>query len=132
MLQLLYISTAAPGVDEAAVTRILARSRANNARDLLTGLLFFDGKRFMQVLEGAPEKIDEAYVRIAADPRHRALVVVSRRNIEAREFGNWSMAYGLSGEDRSTADAKVAALIKDASPSVRGIFEGFLQVRRAA
>jgi hypothetical protein len=132
MLQLVYVSTAAPGVDQAMVERILARSRANNARDLLTGLLYFDGKRFMQVLEGPADAIESAYVRIAADPRHRALVVVSRRGVEAREFGAWSMAYGLAFGDRAALNDKVAKLSEGASPTVRGIFQGFLSARRAA
>lgn len=132
MLQLVYVSTAAPGVKEPEVQRILARSRSNNARDLLTGMLYFDGLRFMQVLEGAPERLESAYARITADPRHRALVVVSRRTIETREFGNWAMAYGLSYGEREGLSDKVSALIADASPAVRGIFQGFLSARRAA
>ncbi|TPG18704.1 BLUF domain-containing protein [Sphingomonas koreensis] len=132
MLQLVYVSTAAPGVADADVQKILARSRANNARDLLTGLLYFDGKRFMQVLEGTPEALERAYERITADPRHRALVVVSRRTIEAREFGNWAMAYGLAFGEREALNDKVSAIIANASPAVRGIFEGFLSARRAA
>lgn len=132
MLQLVYVSTAAPGVDQAMVDRILARSRANNARDLLTGLLYFDGKRFMQVLEGPAAAVEAAYERIAADPRHRALVVVSRRTIETREFGSWAMAYGLSFGDREALNDKVTKLSEGASPAVRGIFQGFLSARRAA
>lgn len=132
MLQLVYVSTAAPGVKEPEVQRILARSRANNARDLLTGLLYFDGLRFMQVLEGDADRLETAYARITADPRHRALVVVSRREIETREFGNWAMAYGLSFGEREELGGKVKTLIEKASPAVRGIFEGFLAARRAA
>lgn len=132
MLQLVYVSTAAPGVSEREVQQILARSRANNARNLLTGLLYFDGLRFMQVLEGAPDRIEATYARITVDPRHRALVVVSRRTIEAREFGNWAMAYGLSFDERQALGNKVSALVEGASPAVRGIFEGFLAARRAA
>ena len=132
MLQLVYVSTAAPGVTEAEVQRILARSRANNARDLLTGLLYFDGQCFMQVLEGEPDRLEQAYARITADPRHRAQVVVSRRTIPAREFGNWAMAYGLSYGEREELSAQITSLIAKASPAVRGIFEGFLSARRAA
>ncbi|MGN6277288.1 MAG: BLUF domain-containing protein [Sphingomonas sp.] len=132
MLQLVYVSTAAPGVKEPQVQQILARSRANNARDLLTGLLYFDGLRFMQVLEGDAHRLEAAYARITADACHRALVVVSRRTIETREFGNWAMAYGLSYGEREQLGGKVSALIERASPAVRGIFEGFLAARRAA
>jgi hypothetical protein len=132
MLQVVYVSTAAPGVGESDVQQLLARSRSNNTRDLLTGLLYFDGRRFMQVLEGPADRLETAYARITVDPRHRALVVVSRRTIETREFGNWAMAYGLNYADREQLGGKVTALIGGASPAVRGIFEGFLSARRAA
>lgn len=132
MLQLVYVSTASPGVGEPEVASILARSRANNARHLLTGLLYFDGHRFMQVLEGQPEAVENAYRRIAADPRHRALVVISRRTVAAREFGNWAMAYGLDFAERQKLGGAVNALVANASPAVRGIFEGFMAARRTA
>ncbi|MGN6376964.1 MAG: BLUF domain-containing protein [Sphingomonas sp.] len=132
MLQLVYVSTVNAGVDAAEVQRILARSRANNARDQLTGLLYFDGKRFMQVLEGDAERLEARYARITADPRHRALVVVSRRTIVDREFGNWAMAYGLSTGERAGLRDKVDVLIEQSSPAVRGIFEGFMAARQVA
>ncbi|MEE2915447.1 MAG: BLUF domain-containing protein, partial [Pseudomonadota bacterium] len=68
--QLVYISSAIGRVDGDAV---LAVSRRNNARDGITGLLYADGRRFLQVLEGERAAVERAYQRIAADPRHRAL-----------------------------------------------------------
>lgn len=131
MLQLVYVSSANRREAPDPV-RILATSRRNNHRDSITGLLYSDGTRFLQVLEGPETKVTEAFARIHADPRHRALVVLSRRTIEAREFGNWDMAHHTPGADADAFIERVAALSANASSDVRATFDGFAKVRRAA
>jgi hypothetical protein len=129
--QLVYISTAVPGaaIDPAP---ILAASRRNNARDRITGLLWFDGKRFLQALEGEEAIVDQTFRRIQADPRHRALVVLSSRVIDAREFGEWAMDFRSVGVDPDRAQERIALLSRNAAPEVRATFESFTRVRRAA
>ncbi|TKD50065.1 BLUF domain-containing protein [Sphingomonas baiyangensis] len=132
MLQLVYISTATPGQPSNAIDTILAASRRNNARDAITGLLYADGKRFLQALEGPEAAVEAAYARIKADPRHRAAVILSRRTIDAREFGEWDMAYRAPGNDAAGFMSRISLLARDASPSVRATFESFAETRRAA
>jgi hypothetical protein len=129
MLQLVYISSAVGAVD---TTPILAASRRNNQRDGITGLLYADGRRFLQALEGEEEAVERAYARIATDPRHRALVVLSRRTVSEREFGAWAMAERRPDADADDFVAHVDALVKDAAPSVRATFDGFVRFKRAA
>ena len=129
MLQLVYISSA---VDTAGTTAILAASRRNNARDGITGLLYADGVRFLQALEGPPEAVEPTFERIRADPRHRAIVLLSRRTIESREFGLWDMAQRSPADSGDAFLRRLDRLIADTSPDVRGTFEGFAKVRRAA
>lgn len=131
MFQLVYVSSAAPGFD-ADPAEILATSRANNARAGITGLLYSDGRRFLQVLEGEQTAVDATFARIAADPRHRALVILSRRPIEVREFGDWAMAHHMPGTDADRFIETVETLVAGASPDVRATFEGFAKLRRAA
>lgn len=69
--------------------------------------------------------------RIQLDARHRALVVLSCRTVEAREFGDWAMAHH-DGADGDAVVERVGKLVENASPSVRATFEGFCQLRRAA
>lgn len=132
MLQLVYISTARGVVSAADLQRILLISRRNNARAGITGLLFFDGMRFLQALEGEPEQVDEAFARIHADVRHKAVVTLSRREIDEREFGPWAMASRVSLEGDSAMLARVAELVAEASPTVQATFTSFAQVRRFA
>ncbi|WP_294318822.1 BLUF domain-containing protein [uncultured Sphingomonas sp.] len=86
--QLCYTSRSAPGVD---LDQILQQSRHNNAVDGITGLLWHDGTHFLQVIEGPEPSVAATYARIARDPRHAELTVLSDRRIAAREFGYWSM-----------------------------------------
>ncbi|KQM88584.1 activator of photopigment and puc with BLUF domain protein [Sphingomonas sp. Leaf23] len=129
MLQLIYVSTARSG-STIDVDQILAVSQRNNRRDGITGLLHHRGRRFLQALEGAPDMVEKTYARIAADPRHFAIVILSRREVAAREFGDWAMAVD-SGRDTDRIVAQVASLVEHASPGVRGTFEGFAAMRAA-
>jgi hypothetical protein len=131
MRQLVYISSIKRNATVDPST-ILAQSRRNNARARITGLLFFDGKRFLQALEGDEAQVDATFTRIQQDERHHALVVLSNRAIEAREFGEWAMAYNAPGEDNAAALDRIEKLAAGADATVRATFEGFAKVRRAA
>lgn len=97
MQQILYISTARAVLTSAEIDNILSRSRRNNRRDDLTGLLVVGQRRFLQVLEGPSLMLDAAYGRIRADPRHFALVELSRKSIESRSFPDWEMGHQDAG-----------------------------------
>lgn len=131
MRQLVYISSIKRNATVDPAT-ILAQSRRNNARDRITGLLFFDGKRFLQALEGDEAQVDTTFRRIQQDDRHHALVVLSNRVVETREFGEWAMAYNAPGEDNAEALDRIGRLTASADVGVRATFEGFAKVRRAA
>lgn len=132
MRQIVYVSTAMGQITPDDIEAILNVSRRNNARDGLTGLLYFEGKRFLQVLEGRGEAITNTVARIERSPRHRALVILSERDVEKREFGEWTMAHRTPERDGDGFLRHVADLVANASPSVRATFEGFAQLRRAA
>ncbi|KQU56012.1 hypothetical protein ASG67_08020 [Sphingomonas sp. Leaf339] len=110
---------------------LMVVSQRNNARVNVTGLLFFDGKRFLQALEGKEDAVATTLARIRQDERHRAVVMLSDRIIAAREFGAWAMAY-RPADDGGEAMTRIDALTAKAAPSVRATFEGFAQVHRAA
>jgi len=134
LLQLIYISTARPGIGMADVQNILAASRRNNAAHRVSGLLVFNGKRFLQALEGDESAVEAAFARITADDRHRAIVTLSRRAITTREFGDWAMAScGDVDSDQTamieTIDALVAS-VPDAN--TRETFRSFSRIARAA
>ncbi|MBN2971560.1 BLUF domain-containing protein [Roseomonas aeriglobus] len=132
MRQILYISTAAGTAGTIDANEILAVSRRNNTSDGVTGLLYFDGKRFLQALEGEPAAVARALSRIEGDRRHRAIVILSDRTVEEREFGSWSMAYRAADTNSDGFIARVTDLVSGASPNVRATFTSFAEARRAA
>ncbi len=132
MPQLLYISSSDPRGVPIDLAALLAQSQRNNARAGVSGLLYSDARRFLQVLEGAADQVEAIFARIQVDPRHRALVLLSRRGIAAREFGDWSMAMRQPGDSHDAFAKRVEAMLVDAAPSVRGTFAGLIDVRRAA
>ena len=76
------------------VEQILAASRRNNPRDGITGALLYGEGCFAQVLEGPLAAVERTFERIQCDFRHADVVVLEVQAVEARLFGDWSMAYG--------------------------------------
>jgi hypothetical protein len=134
MLQITYISTARPELEASAIDEILTASRRNNHADGITGLLLYDGYRFLQALEGDAHRVQRAYERIKADPRHRAVVMLSSREVEDRAFGNWSMAsqrVGIGSGD-TVADLVDSLTEEVGDPTMQALFRSFARVRQAA
>lgn len=98
-LRLVYASrsTFAPIRDGAGihpeVARILVQSRRNNARQRIVGGLYFADGSFFQCLEGREAEVQALYDRLAADPRHRDVRLLDRREIDAPAFGEWAMKH---------------------------------------
>ncbi|RVT90406.1 BLUF domain-containing protein [Sphingomonas crocodyli] len=134
MLQLTYISTAAPSLSIYDAEMILETSRRNNSHAGLTGLLVFDGTRFLQALEGDQIPVEDTYLRICADTRHRAVVELSRRSVNARQFGGWAMASQVigpiigKGDIVGTVDALTETIPE---PNTRALFRSFARLRAA-
>lgn len=131
MRQVLYVSSKDPR-SEISVGNILMVSRRNNDAAGVTGLLYTDGTRFLQVLEGERDKVDATLDRIMADRRHHAIVILSDREVVEREFGKWAMAHRLPTDSADTLDDKLTRLMQGASDNIRHTFLGLVAARRAA
>ena len=88
-----YSSFASPGLQPIEFEQILAVSRANNARDAVTGLLMFNGAAFVQTIEGPKAAIDRSVMRIASDVRHCQMEICDDRLIQRRIYPDWTMGY---------------------------------------
>jgi hypothetical protein len=132
VIQLTYISTATARMIDDDIQRILRVSRVNNAPLGVTGMLLYNGKRFLQTLEGKAEDVSAIYRRIEADSRHHGLVLLSSSDIGERTFATWAMA-GLRVEGDSDSEELVrqvealTAGIPDRA--VRAHFRSFAAVR---
>lgn len=91
--QLGYVSTAAGQMLREDLLAILSVARRINQENGVTGLLLFDGKDFLQVLEGDEDAVRETYRRITQDERHRDLNVLFEEQVDAPQFQQWSMGF---------------------------------------
>ncbi|HOX67217.1 MAG: BLUF domain-containing protein [Rhizobacter sp.] len=91
LVRLMYASRAANSVNQNELVAILKKSKANNAEVGVTGVLCFSSGIFLQVLEGGRLQVSALYNKIATDPRHHDVVLLSYEEVEERRFAGWSM-----------------------------------------
>ena len=92
LYNMVYCSRAAPGVDAAAVDRIIASSRRWNPAQGITGLLVFGSGIFFQWLEGPRHSIMELMATLQTDTRHGSIVLLSStEEVRERLFPDWDM-----------------------------------------
>ena len=91
LVRLMYASRAIEPVRPDTLNAILKKSTQNNPASGVTGVLCFSGDIFLQVLEGGRLQVSKLYNRIAQDPRHTDVALLSYDEIEERSFAGWSM-----------------------------------------
>ncbi len=135
LTRLVYISTTRQPVTDAECRAILEVSRRNNLAAGITGLLVVGGNRFLQLLEGPTEAVEERFDVIHRDPRHFAVVQLDRREVEARQCPDWAMGYVQGGpyRDGQALEDIVAALVAPMEDKyLQAQFTGFAAIRRRA
>ena len=88
--QYVYISTAL-GLSREQVNGILETCARNNVEQGITGLLLYNGRNFLQLLEGNSEKLDELMSMIETDKRHEGVLVMHKGEVEQRDCPDWAM-----------------------------------------
>jgi hypothetical protein len=74
------------------VTRLADDAAERNRALGVTGMLMSSGGIFYQVLEGPADEVDKLFRKIAADPRHKdVLVLTMQEQVEDRQFPSWAM-----------------------------------------
>ena len=91
LVRLMYASRPAQGLKPEALSAILKRSTSHNPTVGVTGVLCFSGEVFLQVLEGGRSQVSALYNRVACDPRHNDVVLLSFDEIAERRFAGWAM-----------------------------------------
>ncbi|NVK39436.1 MAG: BLUF domain-containing protein [Gammaproteobacteria bacterium] len=75
------------------IGRILTKSKRNNPKLNIGGVLYYGDGYFFQVLEGARDDIYALYEKIGKDTRHSELKVLTEGYIDQGLFGDWSMHF---------------------------------------
>ncbi len=112
LIQVIYISrstfesTAPANKIEPNVARILAKSRMNNRKNGLVGVLYFGDGVFFQCLEGEEETVNHLLAKLAQDTRHKDLKILSSKTIDQLTFVDWAMKF-------APLDEKITAFLKE-------------------
>ena len=93
LYHLVYVSIAEHPFGPEELLQLLERSRENNLRDEITGMLLYKDGKFMQLLEGPEQAVCATYARIAKDRRHREITVLLEGERPERDFEEWSMGF---------------------------------------
>ena len=114
---LTYTSRARIDLGDEDLAAIHQTARHSNALDGISGLLLFDGARFLQIVEGAEDAIDNLVGRLRMDPRHSAFEVRDERYVERRSFPDWSMELVRVSGGYGNATEVVRAILPAAVPA---------------
>ncbi len=96
MYRLIYKSQSVAEVDQNTVKDIIERSWTANEKNNITGALLATQSHFLQVLEGEFSEVNETFFRIANDPRHEKIELISFGPAASRLFDGWVMqGFGL-------------------------------------
>lgn len=86
-----YASEASSGVTAEQVERLTRDAACFNVAAGVTGVLLFDGQRFVQYFEGPEDGVAVVYGRILAATSHREIVELGRGRASIRRFPYWAM-----------------------------------------
>ena len=115
LVSLVYCSTVAANIDMKNTREIYQLSRIKNKTNSITGLLCFNSKYFLQIIEGNGLAISDLYNKIINDPRHEKCYLMNLCNIEKRNFSDWSMGHVNLEKQKESLILKYSAT-KDFNP----------------
>ncbi|WP_324672129.1 BLUF domain-containing protein [Hymenobacter sp. GOD-10R] len=93
MNHLVYMSRAVRPLSDQDLQELLTQCRRDNAREHVTGILFYSHGNIAQLIEGEPEVIERLFKRISRDGRHSHVHKLVEKPITQRSFSEWSMAF---------------------------------------
>jgi hypothetical protein len=93
LTRIVYCSELVKHIGSDEINDILEVSRANNAKQSVSGVLLFNSDYFLQCLEGSRAAVNHIYSRICCDARHHNAQLLAYGEISQRLFSAWSMAY---------------------------------------
>jgi len=93
MYHLIYSSYATHLYNDGQLIELLEKCRINNKKKNITGMLLYLNGKFIQVLEGDQNDVEELYQTISADAHHKRVTLIVEGTSPERIFRNWSMGF---------------------------------------
>lgn len=95
----IYQSKARENFTISEIEKMLIKAKAFNSKNEITGCILYCQNRFIQIIEGEKEKIDNLYDKIKSDSRHYKVTTLFHEATEESLWDDWSMAfYKFSGD----------------------------------
>ena len=91
LVRCLYASRVVNPLNSGLLDSILQQSCKNNPPLGVTGLLCFTKNIFIQIIEGGRDEVNQLYLTIARDDRHREVQLLAFDEVSQRQFSNWTM-----------------------------------------
>jgi hypothetical protein len=113
MISLVYISSTVGLLRRDELLSILEKSRENNAKHQVTGLLAYLDGNVMQVLEGPEAGVMEIFHKIEKDTRHRNVTVLLTAEIDERHFPDWRMAFVDMNDEKFIENPAFSAFLNE-------------------
>ena len=130
MFTICYVSSAKPGLSQEELESLFNATQQYNISEDITGILLFESGKFLQVLEGPKDLLNDLYEKIKEDDRHENIFLILKSRTKQRIFEEYSSRFSIvkSKEDLQKIEAYLNQ-IEDAIPNLRyvkGVLEPFL------
>lgn len=93
LYELIYSSNPVEPLGSAEIEALLEQARGRNRALNLTGILFYDDREFLQLIEGEQDAVEQVFASIKQDPRHCNITVFHTGTVAVRSFSTWLMAF---------------------------------------
>lgn len=103
--EILYSSVATSNLEREELESIAEVSQRNNRKTGVSGILVYNNREFLQLLEGPMEQVLDLMDKISKDPRHSYIRVIWQHEIDHRGFESWDMGLvDMEGIDEMLED----------------------------
>ncbi|MBF0587926.1 MAG: BLUF domain-containing protein [Magnetococcales bacterium] len=107
LIHAIYTSIFQEGLKPDALEAILEKSRENNEKQQITGMLIYASGLFLQLIEGEEQAVEALLTNIKEDQRHYGYAPLVKEPISQRSFSDWSMGFA---EEKPEALGKILGL----------------------
>jgi muconolactone delta-isomerase len=95
ILTIVYASEATEAFNKESLHNLLETARIRNSKLDITGLLLYEDKSFLQVIEGRPSVIKALFNKIKKDSRHKHVAKILEITSHEKSFEEWTMGHGM-------------------------------------